>query len=167
MHHHDTWQPLPARSQHLPGGARAHVHALARGGVAPDPARPDTPMFDPRSHATRRYIRDLSAGCGLERLHAIFLGPNLEVVGMALVSEGGTDLVQCSFRNLFTTVFAHRASSFVLVHNHPSGNPWPSAQDIAVTRRLKFISDELQITLKDHLIVAGDRLYSFAAGREL
>jgi DNA repair protein RadC len=124
-------------------------------------------VFDPRSRATQLYVRQLSAGYGLERLHAIFLGPQLEVVGVSLVSEGSIDLVHCRFRNLFARAIAHDASSFVLVHNHPSGNPQPSTQDVDVTRRLKFISGELQIRLIDHLIVAGDRIYSFAAGREL
>lgn len=50
------------------------------------------------------------------------------------------------------------AQGFLLVHNHPSGDPTPSSADIKVTQRLRRISSELDVPLLDHFIVAGTRM---------
>ncbi|HWF58732.1 MAG TPA: JAB domain-containing protein [Nitrospira sp.] len=54
------------------------------------------------------------------------------------------------------------ACAIIAVHNHPSGDPTPSAEDRTLTTRLREAGDLLGIRLLDHLILGDDRLYSFA-----
>jgi DNA repair protein RadC len=53
------------------------------------------------------------------------------------------------------------ASSFIMVHNHPSGNINPSTYDIALTKKIQNIARELDIELHDHAIIGGNNFYSF------
>ena len=52
--------------------------------------------------------------------------------------------------------------SLVLVHNHPSGNYHPSRDDITITKKLKAADETIDVSVHDHLIIAGDKFYSFA-----
>ena len=54
------------------------------------------------------------------------------------------------------------ATSFILVHNHPSGNPRPSTQDDRLTEKVNKAGQLLSIRLLDHVIYAGDTYYSYA-----
>jgi DNA repair protein RadC len=54
------------------------------------------------------------------------------------------------------------AAAVVFVHNHPSGDPAPSQEDLEITRRLKECGDLLAIRVLDHVILGGDRYYSFS-----
>jgi DNA repair protein RadC len=57
-------------------------------------------------------------------------------------------------REVFAPAITDRAASVIFVHNHPSGNPEPSSQDIAITRQLKDAGEILGIRVQDHLIIA-------------
>jgi DNA repair protein RadC len=53
------------------------------------------------------------------------------------------------------------ATAVVLVHNHPSGDPKPSDDDVAMTERVRAALDALGVTLHDHLVVGGEQVLSF------
>ncbi|WOF15223.1 DNA repair protein RadC [Methanoplanus sp. FWC-SCC4] len=57
-------------------------------------------------------------------------------------------------REVFSDAITDRAASVIFVHNHPSGNPEPSMQDIEITKRLNEAGEILGITVSDHVIVA-------------
>lgn len=65
-------------------------------------------------------------------------------------------------REVFKVAIDRRAASVIVAHNHPSGNPEPSNEDIAVTRQLVESGKIIGIPLHDHIIVAGDSFTSFA-----
>ncbi len=65
-------------------------------------------------------------------------------------------------REVFKLAIDHRAASVIVAHNHPSGNPEPSAEDISVTRQLADAGKVVGIPLQDHLIVAGESFTSLA-----
>lgn len=65
-------------------------------------------------------------------------------------------------REVFKLAIDHRAAAVIVAHNHPSGNPEPSAEDLAVTRQLAEAGKVVGIPLHDHLIVAGERFTSLA-----
>ena len=50
-----------------------------------------------------------------------------------------------------------------MIHNHPSGNPKPSFEDIEITKRLYRMAEELEIEIVDHLIIGRNKFYSFAS----
>ena len=56
----------------------------------------------------------------------------------------------------------HHAAALIFAHNHPSGDPEPSAEDVAITRRLVFSCKVIGITVHEHLIVGNNRYFSFA-----
>jgi len=65
-------------------------------------------------------------------------------------------------REVFRAALAEAAAGIIVVHNHPSGAPAPSAEDRAVTVQLADAGRVLDVPLFDHVIVAGHRYFSFA-----
>jgi DNA repair protein RadC len=54
------------------------------------------------------------------------------------------------------------SSCIVLIHNHPSGNPYPSQEDVSITRKVKEASRLMDISLFDHIIIGQDSYFSFS-----
>ena len=75
--------------------------------------------------------------------------------------EGSEKKLEASDRGILAEVLAAKASGFLIVHNHPSGVPLPSPGELTLTGRLKEKASSLGLVFLDHLIVAGDRYYSF------
>ncbi len=78
------------------------------------------------------------------------------------VSEGSLTTSLVHPREVFVPVIEESAASLILVHNHPSGDPAPSSEDLAITKRLKEVGELLGVRLLDHLIVGDGRYVSFA-----
>ena len=70
-------------------------------------------------------------------------------------------------REVFRPAVVLAASAIVIAHNHPSGHPAPSAEDEAVTDRLREVGSILGIPCLDHVILGEATFYSFAEGREI
>jgi DNA repair protein RadC len=64
-------------------------------------------------------------------------------------------------REVFKTACLSNAAAVILVHNHPSGDPTPSQEDLAITRRLKESGEILGIRVLDHIVVGDDEFLSF------
>lgn len=113
-----------------------------------------------------RTISNMLNECfGLNRLaeeHAylIALSTKCKPLGVFEVSHGTVNLSIINPREIFIRLLLVGASSFVLVHNHPSGDCTPSEDDIRSTRRIKKCTDIMGIPLIDHIIV-GDGYNSF------
>ncbi|SFG14408.1 DNA repair protein RadC [Novosphingobium sp. CF614] len=69
--------------------------------------------------------------------------------------DGGPRSISARYRLLFEHAFTLDASGFVLVHNHPSGIPWPSARDVASTRALAAMARATELEFLDHVVVGG------------
>lgn len=93
------------------------------------------------------------------------LRPDLQVIALKLLFRGTVD--QCTIypRDIVRFVCLENASSFVVCHNHPSGNPKPSKQDKQITKNIFKISRLIEIPLNDHLIIGAKSYYSFADHR--
>lgn len=76
---------------------------------------------------------------------------------MRMLAKGVTQRY-CSPREVFKTAIKRSAASVILVHNHPSGDPNPSAEDIDITRRLVEAGKLLGIDVLDHIII-GEQKY--------
>lgn len=79
----------------------------------------------------------------------------------SLLTIGTANASLISPREIFVEAMANRAMQIILVHNHPSGNPTPSRQDMQVTRQIKEGGSLIGITLADHIIIGDNRYYSF------
>ena len=86
-----------------------------------------------------------------------------KVLGISLISMGGTSGTVADPKIIFQTALKTSASSIVLCHNHPSGNKEPSETDIRLTKKLKNAGSFLDLPVIDHLIVTQDSgFFSFA-----
>lgn len=77
--------------------------------------------------------------------------------------DGDRDSISVPYRQIVHDALVTGADSVVLIHNHPSGDPSPSRTDIQHTRSIANILKTLDIRVDDHLIVSGDRHFSFYA----
>lgn len=92
--------------------------------------------------------------CGLDAKHRI--------IGLNIVSMGSLTLSIVHPREVFKPLILMNACAAICAHNHPSGDPDPSAEDRALTARLRQAGELLGITLLDHIILGDDRTYSLA-----
>ena len=80
------------------------------------------------------------------------------LLGDAEISRGTVNEALISPRELFLQALAFHAVHIILVHNHPSGNPEPSQEDIIVTQRVRGAGELIGISLLDHIVI-GDHCY--------
>ena len=93
-----------------------------------------------------------------ESLFCMMLDTRNSLIGDECISKGTVNYAVLSTRELFLTALRYRAVSIILVHNHPSGDPTPSEEDIMLTERVKRAGKLLDIALLDHIVI-GDRCY--------
>jgi DNA repair protein RadC len=103
-------------------------------------------------------LRDLA----VEEFHVLALDTQSRVLRDIPITRGLLDSSLVHPREVFRAAIAEAAAGVILVHNHPSGDPTPSAEDRAVTRQLAAAGQVLDLPVYDHVIVAGDRFTSFA-----
>jgi DNA repair protein RadC len=108
------------------------------------------------------YFRALCEGADREAVYALYLDAKNKIIMNTKVSEGTLTQSVVYPREIMKTGIKCGALSVVLVHNHPSGDPAPSASDKRITKRLLFSLKEMDMTLLDHLVVgAGGSYFSF------
>jgi DNA repair protein RadC len=95
-----------------------------------------------------------------EEFWVVYLKKNV-VSGMALISSGGLDASMVDIRVLMKKLLEKEATSFVVAHNHPSGNKQPSESDKQLTKKIFDAANMLNIRLLDHIIVAKQSYFSF------
>ncbi len=98
-----------------------------------------------------------------EEFHALLLNTRHRVLRSVLVTRGILDASLIHPREVFRLAVGEGAAGVILVHNHPSGDPTPSAEDRAVTRQLAEAGRTLGIPVLDHVIVAQGGYTSLAA----
>lgn len=109
-----------------------------------------------------RVVRDSARGSRRESFFLVLLDVRHRILGVQVVSTGGIDTAPVHPREVFSPAIRDGASAVVVAHNHPSGDPTPSAEDRAVTERLRDVGVLVGIQLLDHLVVGAERFFSFA-----
>ncbi len=97
-----------------------------------------------------------------EKVMILCLNNRLEIVKEKIIFIGSAELSIVSSKEIFREVFITSCNRFILIHNHPSGNPEPSKEDKEITKRLEEMAKQLEIELVDHLIIGDNCFYSFA-----
>ncbi|WP_261798205.1 JAB domain-containing protein [Brevibacillus massiliensis] len=95
-----------------------------------------------------------------ENFIGMYLNTKNEVVGISTIHTGTLNASLVNPREVFTDAVLHKAASIILCHNHPSGNPSPSSEDITVTKNLQKAGKMLDIDVLDHIILGYDRFLS-------
>ena len=98
----------------------------------------------------------------VEVMYVLMLDAQNNVRGLQEVTRGILNSSLVHPREIFRLAIVHGAAGIIVAHNHPSGNPVPSADDKAVTRQLVEAGKTLDIPVYDHVIIATDRYFSFA-----
>lgn len=107
-------------------------------------------------------------GCGMagvrsERLCVAHLDAEGSLLGVSLGYSRARDEVAVPLRRIAADALRLGTRAMVIAHNHPSGDPTPSAADCRVTARLAEVAGALDIALHDHLVFAGGDCRSFRA----
>ena len=97
-----------------------------------------------------------------EHFIALHLNSKNRLLCLEIVSTGSLNASIVHPREVYKSALLSSAAAIVFVHNHPSGDPAPSREDIELTSRLREASELLGIRLLDHVIIGTDRHYSFA-----
>jgi len=96
-----------------------------------------------------------------EEFRIIILNNSNYVERDVLISKGHLTASLVHPREVFKTAIAESAAGIILLHNHPSGNPTPSPDDISITKKLVEAGKLMEVPVRDHIIIAGDHYTSF------
>ncbi len=100
-----------------------------------------------------------------EHFVALYLNARNQMLGKETISVGTLTANLVHPREVFQPAVAHSAASVLLVHNHPSGDPTPSPEDLTLTARLQEAGELMGIAVLDHVIVAEKRFVSLKTER--
>ncbi len=101
-------------------------------------------------YAVRLYV-----GVSVEKLYAMLFDNQMKLIDTVLLSQGTTNAVSLSLREVAEKAIKKNASSLILIHNHPSGTPYPSSEDTKLSVQLRDLLSMLNIRFIDHIIVSG------------
>ena len=110
-----------------------------------------------------RYAVSLFVGRTNEAFYAFYLDAGRRLNHVSLIAEGTLDETPVYPREIVTEALKHQATTLILAHNHPGGTAKPSRKDLEATRKIVEGLGFLAIRVIDHIIVAGDKYYSFAS----
>ena len=119
-----------------------------------DPLNNSKELFDYLYHG----IRDKSREC----FNVLFLDAKNRVITTETLFEGTLAASSVYPREVIIAALNHQAAALIFAHNHPSGDPKPSPEDISITRQLIFSCKVMGITVHEHLIIGDNRYFSFA-----
>jgi DNA repair protein RadC len=148
----------PAKSASL----RAAIELARR--LVDEPLERGQPIRSPAD--VQRHFRGRLRGFQRESFHVLLLDGRHRLIATEEVSVGTLTASLVHPREVFRDAIRSAAAALVLVHNHPSGDPSPSAEDRTVTERLRSAGLLLGIRVLDHVIVANSGYFSFREAGE-
>lgn len=160
-------QPAELKRKGL-GAAKAAAIAAAfelgrRAASQPEKAQPSFTS----SADVFRHFAPSRTGRTREIFEIAILDVKHRLIRRKIITVGTLNLALVHPRDVFRPALAENAAGIVLVHNHPSGDPAPSEEDIRLTRQLGSAGDAVGIRVLDHVILGKDRWFSFADTKRL
>ena len=107
------------------------------------------------------HFRERLASEKREHFYAVLLDNKHRKIKDVPVSQGSLTASIVHPRDVFAPVVRESAAAVIFVHNHPSGDPTPSKEDIEITRRLREVGDIMVVRVIDHIVVGNGRYVSF------
>jgi DNA repair protein RadC len=175
-------EQLLVRFDGLPGLARASINELATvNGIGPAKAAEIKAALEmgrrmmAATPAERAKVSSPADAANLlmsdmmlleqEHLRVILLNTRNEVLGMPTIYQGSLNTSVVRVAELFKEAIRANAAAVIVAHNHPSGDPTPSPEDISVTRQLVNAGALLDIAVLDHVIIGHRRYVSLKERR--
>ena len=106
------------------------------------------------------YYKNIFFNMKHEQLRIMFLNSKNLLIADEILQEGTINQTAIYPRTIVQRAFELGAAAIIMVHNHPSGDPHPSRQDIIMTRALNDVTSKLDIVLLDHLIIGKNNVFS-------
>lgn len=113
------------------------------------------------------YLRAEYAGQKSESFRVLYLDRKNRLIEAREMARGTVDHVPVYPREIMKAAILLDACAIIIAHNHPSGDPFPSESDIAMTRQIKAGCDAIGIALHDHIICGAGDEYSFRANGQM
>ena len=113
------------------------------------------------SQSIYEYFYPIMCDLNIEECHVLLLNNMHRVIDCVRIGSGGFTATLVDIRIVLREALLKRATSIALCHNHPSGNPKPSAEDDKITRSLQEACKIMNIRLVDHIVFAGGNYYSY------
>lgn len=107
------------------------------------------------------YVRTALAGLNREQARVLYLDKLNRLLADEWIADGTVDHAPLYPREVILGALKRSASALILVHNHPSGDPSPSAADIALTRQIVDAGKLMGVAVHDHVVVGRDGVTSF------
>lgn len=109
-----------------------------------------------------QYYKNLLDNEKKEQLRVMFINNKNRLIAEEQLQQGTVNRTQIYPAEIVEKTLAYGASAIIVVHNHPSGEPKPSLEDIEVTSHLKDLLKALEVRLLDHIVIGRKGVYSFA-----
>ena len=114
------------------------------------------------SRDAAEHLFDTLKGLGHEEVWVMYLNSGNAVIGKEQMYKGSLSESTFSCRDVIARTLSANAAGLILFHNHPSGNPAPSASDVKRTEELQNACKTVGLNLVDHIIISTHSWYSFA-----
>jgi len=148
--------------QELPKSARVKCESFIELVRRITSLRPERPKLTSPKEAFA-YFQTKALGWKTERFGILALNSRGFVIADRIISQGTATGTLISPKECFSEALRLGAISIIAYHNHPSGDPEPSAEDIQLTRRLRAAGEQIGIILADHIILGNQTCHSFRA----
>ena len=160
----DTATPSSAEGEALLDALRRNLSLLGELATRYEVStRPEGPEAPP-SIGSPRDVYDLlgpeMSALAQEQLRVLLLDTRNNVLGQRVVYQGNVSSSQVRTAEVLRHAVLEAVPAVIVSHNHPSGNPDPSPEDVLITRKLKQAADLLDIELLDHVVIGGKRFVS-------
>ena len=113
------------------------------------------------SHDIYAHFRERLAGERHEQFYAVLLDNKHRKIKEIRVSQGSLTASIVHPRDVYLPVIRESAAAVIFVHNHPSGDPTPSREDLEITRRLREVGELVGVRVLDHIVIGHGRYVSF------
>lgn len=145
------------------GSVKAHqiIAALELGRRVHSEPVPEKPLLN-APELVWAFLKDELADCAQEEMRILLLDVKNRLIRMETVSKGGLSSMVIQPREIMRLAVRANAAALIMVHNHPSGDPKPSQQDLDSTQKIKEAANLIGIPLQDHLIICKERFTSIA-----
>ena len=121
----------------------------------------DTPFIS-STDALIEFCRCSMGYSEVEVLRIIYVDAKLKVMASEVLQKGSVSSVNISPRDIVSNALKKNASGIIMVHNHPTGDPRPSKNDVEATKRVKEACDTVGVKLHEHIIITPSDYYSFS-----
>ncbi len=112
------------------------------------------------------FLRSYFEGLDRETVAVLLLNTKNNVIGLSTISVGTLNASLVHAREVFKVAILGSASSIILAHNHPSGDPTPSHEDTIITEKMERAGEVLGIACRDHLVMGDSGFYSFTTKKK-